>query len=170
MHSPEQRSLAGRYSFYRKAQRASDCTSGCSLLSYCDPVMDGGLLKTYSDIGQTQNNVYLTDPLIKLHPLRVCEPLLGGRLTATYQWCLSLHLMQQHSVSTAPPALWLLPAGGVNSASACCVTHTKNTAGKDTEASVLLLPLTNWSSLTFLRRCKTRTTRIRFPSHSHECR
>lgn len=41
------------------------------------------------------------------------------QIPATYQWCFSLHLMQQHSVSTAPPSLWLLPAGRPNTCMQC---------------------------------------------------
>lgn len=74
-----------------------------------------------------------------------------GRLTATYQWCFSLHLMQQHSVSTALPTQWLLPTRWIQHLHA--VLHTKNTAGKDTKANALLswinwlLVMATWSAV-----------------------
>ncbi len=60
--------------------------------------------------------------------------IVGGRFTVSYQWCFSPHLMQQHSVSTAPPSLWLLPTGGIQHLHA--VLHTKTAVGKDTKANV----------------------------------
>lgn len=65
------------------------------------------------------NSAHEQDQTVKLQPSYVSLPLLEQK-AASYQWCFSLHLMQQHSVSTA-----LAASCRESSTSACCVTHWK---------------------------------------------